>query len=64
MFLKRFFINLPIRNTENCCVAAKFLPYRGLGNGIRRTLNVYPEIELVNSRNENLFTLIIKRPTL
>lgn len=56
--------NSNIRNPVLASFAAKILPYRGLGNGIRRALRAYPDIELMDNRDENLFKVVIKRPTL
>jgi len=53
--------NSNIRNPVLASFAAKILPYRGLGNGIRRALKAYPYIELVDDRDGNLFKVIIKR---
>lgn len=35
------------------------LPYRGLGNGIRRALLIYPNIEFVDDRLNNMFKVIV-----
>lgn len=56
--------NSNIRNPVLASFAAKILPYRGLGNGIRRALRAYPDIELIDNRDENLFKVVIKRPPL
>ncbi|NOR79313.1 MAG: ATP-dependent DNA helicase RecG, partial [Methyloprofundus sp.] len=53
--------NSNIRNPVLASFAAKILPYRGLGNGIRRALKVYPDIEFIDDREGNLFTVVIKR---
>ncbi len=54
--------NSNIRNPVLASFAAKILPYRGLGNGIRRALKAYPDIEFVDDRDGNLFKVMIKRP--
>ncbi|NOQ35126.1 MAG: hypothetical protein GQ569_04440 [Methylococcaceae bacterium] len=56
--------NSNIRNPIIASFASKILPYRGLGNGIRRALKAYPDIEFVDDREGNLFKVIIKRPAL
>jgi len=50
-----------IRNPILASFAAKILPYRGLGNGIRRALKEYPHIEFSNDLEGNEFKVIIKR---
>lgn len=56
--------NSNIRNPILASFATKILPYRGLGNGIRRALKAYPEIELIDERDGNLFKVVIKRARL
>lgn len=56
--------NSNIRNPILASFATKILPYRGLGSGIRRSLQVYPHIEFHDDREGNLFTASIKRPAL
>ena len=53
--------NSNIRNPILVSFASRILPYRGLGSGIMRALAAYPEIELVDDRDNNLFKAIIKR---
>ena len=55
--------NSNIRNPILASFASKILPYRGLGNGIRRALNEYPDIDFVDDRDSNQFIVIIKRRT-
>jgi ATP-dependent DNA helicase RecG len=50
-----------IRNPILASFAAKILPYRGLGNGIRRALKEYPHIEFIDDREGNEFKVIIQR---
>lgn len=50
-----------IRNPIIASFAAKILPYRGLGNGIRRALKEYPHIEFIDDREGNEFKVIIQR---
>jgi ATP-dependent DNA helicase RecG len=53
--------NSNIRNPILASFASKILPYRGLGNGIRRALNEYPDIDFVDDREGNQFVVIIRR---
>lgn len=50
-----------IRNPILTSYATKILPYRGLGTGIRRALQKYPEIDFENDLDGNQFKVIIKR---
>ncbi|MDQ1350444.1 MAG: ATP-dependent helicase RecG [Acidobacteriota bacterium] len=50
-----------IRNPIIASLAAKILPYRGLGNGIRRAIKEYPHIEFIDHREGNEFKAILKR---
>ena len=52
--------NSNIRNAILASFATKILPYRGLGNGIRRALKAYPDIEFIDDKDGNLFRVIIK----
>jgi ATP-dependent DNA helicase RecG len=54
--------NSNIRNPILASFATKILPYRGLGNGIRRALKAYPAIEFEDDRSGNQFKVIIFRP--
>lgn len=54
--------NSNIRNPILVSFASRILPYRGLGSGIMRALNAYPDIEFIDDRANNLFKAIIKRP--
>lgn len=38
------------------------LPFQGVGSGIRRAFNKYPDLELINGTDRELFISIIKRP--
>jgi hypothetical protein len=42
-------------------IAKGLLPYRGLGSGIKRALDDWPEIEFVDDREANLFTAMVHR---
>ena len=53
--------NSNIRNPVLASYATKILPYRGLGTGIRRALQLYSEIDFENDLNGNQFKVIIKR---
>ncbi|MBS4031219.1 MAG: putative DNA binding domain-containing protein [Clostridiales bacterium] len=53
--------NSNIRNPILTSFATKILPYRGLGNGIRRALKEYPNIDFEDERNANLFKVTIHR---
>ncbi len=53
--------NSNIRNPILASFATKLLPYRGLGNGIRRALKSYPKIEFIDDRDNNLFKVMIER---
>ena len=52
--------NSNIRNPILASFATKILPYRGLGNGIRRALKAYPDIDFIDDREGNMFKVIIK----
>ena len=54
--------NSNIRNPILASFASKLLPYRGLGNGIRRALKAYPKIEFIDDRSGNQFKALIWRP--
>ncbi len=54
--------NSNIRNPILASFAAKkLLPYRGLGSGIRRALEEWPDIEFVDDRQGVSFTAVIHR---
>ena len=53
--------NSNIRNPILASFATKILPYRGLGNGIRRALKAYPNIQFENDHDGNMFKCIIAR---
>lgn len=51
-------------NTRNPILASfsrMLLPYRGIGSGIMRALQNYPDINFIDDRNNNLFRVIIYR---
>ena len=51
-----------MRNPVLASFAAKILPYRGLGSGIIRSLQEYPDIDFIDDRDGNQFKAIVKRP--
>ena len=51
--------NSNIRNPILASFATRILPYRGLGNGIRRALEAYSNIEFIDDREGNMFKAII-----
>lgn len=54
--------NSIIRNPILVSYAAKgMLPYRGLGSGIQRALDAWPEIDFVDDRDGCLFTAAVHR---
>jgi len=53
--------NSNIRNPILASFATKLLPYRGLGSGVLRSLKAYPDIELIDDREGNLFKVIVPR---
>jgi len=54
--------NSNIRNPILVSYTAKgLLPYRGLGSGIKRALGKWPDIDFIDERDENLFTVIVHR---
>jgi ATP-dependent DNA helicase RecG len=44
-------------------VAKGLLPYRGLGSGITRALEAWPEMDFVDDRDSCLFTATVHRKT-
>lgn len=55
--------NSNIRNPILTSFATKMLPYRGLGNGIRRAIKEYHDIEFEDDQAGNAFRVIIRRPS-
>ena len=53
--------NSNIRNPILASFATKILPYRGLGNGIRRALKEYPSIDFIDDKVGNMFKVVIHR---
>ncbi|MFZ9937708.1 MAG: hypothetical protein ACO3JG_11735 [Luteolibacter sp.] len=50
------------RNPILQSMAAKQLPYRGIGTGIPRALKAYPHIEFFDDPDANRFRSVILRP--
>lgn len=50
------------RNPTLTSHAVHILPYRGVGTGIPRAIDAWPEIELHDDRQSNQFRVVIKRP--
>jgi ATP-dependent DNA helicase RecG len=53
--------NSNIRNPILASYATKILPYRGLGSGIIRALNAYPDIDFQDDHDGNQFIVTINR---
>ncbi len=51
--------NSVIRNPILASFGTKVLPYRGLGNGIRRALKIHENIEFIDDREGNQFKVIV-----
>ncbi len=56
--------NSNIRNPILASYATKILPYKGIGTGIIRALQAYPDIGFEDDHDGNNFKVIIKRRTL
>ena len=54
--------NSNIRNPILASFAAKLLPYRGLGNGVRRVLKLHPHVDFLEDRSGNDFKVVLWRP--
>lgn len=53
--------NSNMRNPVLASLAAKLLPYRGLGSGLLHALRACPQIELIDNRVGNRFKAIVAR---
>ena len=53
--------NSNIRNPILTSFATRLLPYRGIGTGIIRALKVWPHIDFIDDRDNNLFKVVLKR---
>jgi ATP-dependent DNA helicase RecG len=51
--------NSVIRNPILASFGTKILPYRGLGNGIRRALKIHELIEFIDDRDGNQFSALV-----
>jgi len=51
-----------MRNPLLASYGTKILPYSGIGSGIPRILKNHPETELVNDKEGEQFSIILKRP--
>lgn len=54
-----------IRRTRNAVISSfafDLIPFRGIGSGILRSLQAYPDIDFFNDIESEQFTVIIKRP--
>ncbi|MDR1095735.1 MAG: putative DNA binding domain-containing protein [Spirochaetaceae bacterium] len=51
------------RNPVLASFAYYIIPYRGYGSGILRAIEAYPDIEFVDDREGNTFSVIMKRGT-
>jgi len=51
-----------IRNPILYSNAPYLLPFQGVGSGIRRAYSKYPDLELINDTDREVFISIIKRP--
>ena len=50
-----------MRNPRLASHASHILPYRGLGTGIPRALQAYPDIDIDDDRESNQFKVVIRR---
>ena len=55
--------NIAIRNYQIAAYSVHALPYSGLGSGLRRALELQPDIRFVNDEGGEQFTVIIPRPS-
>ena len=53
--------NSNIRNPILASFAPRVLPYRGIGSGIKRAIQAYPDIEFVDDQDGNTFRVTIQR---
>jgi predicted HTH transcriptional regulator len=56
------FGNPVIRNNQLVAYSLHAMPFSGLGSGIKRSLSVQPDIELINDIDGEQFIVIIPRP--
>ena len=50
------------RNPNIHSLAKNILPYKGYGTGIKRTLSLYPLIDLINQSTKEQFIAVVARP--
>ncbi|MGI9249601.1 MAG: RNA-binding domain-containing protein [Pseudohongiellaceae bacterium] len=50
-----------VRNEKIAFFAPSIMPYMGVGSGIQRALEHYPDIEFIDDRDGNRFKVIIRR---
>ena len=53
--------NSNIRNPILASFAPRVFPYRGIGSGIKRAIQAYPDIEFVDDQDGNTFRVTIQR---
>ncbi|MBR6060442.1 MAG: ATP-dependent DNA helicase RecG, partial [Spirochaetales bacterium] len=53
--------NAVVRNNLIVTFSSKLMHYRGLGSGIRRAIQYTPDLELIDDKEANIFTAIIRR---
>lgn len=56
--------NSNYRNPVLCSFAPSVLSFRGIGSGIKRSLELYKDIDFKDDKNANTFTVVIKRQAL
>lgn len=54
--------NSVMRNPLLCSFGTKILPYSGIGSGVPRIVKNHPATELIDDKNGEQFTIILKRP--
>jgi predicted HTH transcriptional regulator len=55
--------NIAIRNYQIAAYSVHTLPYSGLGSGLKRALELQPDIQFINDEGGNQFTVIFPRPS-
>jgi len=53
--------NIAIRNYQIAAYSVHALPYSGLGSGLKRAVELQPDIKFVNDEEGNQFTVVIPR---
>ena len=54
------FGNAVVRNNLIVLFSSKIMKYRGLGSGIRRALKEEPSLQLIDDKDGERFSLVIK----